>query len=492
MPEHRRRHICGIVAVVGKVGANEERAFKMLLELDTIRGPHSTGVLSVTRNGSTEVTKAVGTPWDLYDSKKFDTMFGHRTHVCLLGHNRFATKGSITPKNAHPFTHGDITGVHNGTLTNQSLLEDYRQFDVDSDNLFYHLNMFGVDDTVSKLDGAFALAWYDKSEHTFNMARNAERPLSYCLSEDGLTCFVASEAWMLSVVLSKHTIKHNEPVHIKPGEYHYFTITDETAQKDMKPIDAYFRNLELHKKKVWQPNPSTTTASTTTARATGTGTGTTGGTVTSIEDARNKRTPETAVALLSDYVGQWVEVACDKTVRGGSGKRKYCYVRSETEDAHGVEVRIHCDYGSALQTKLMSSPHLFRVKITGFNTYGAEGFLNVQQGSVQELTSTSKVLIAEQETDDAPKEGESCNLAVYTGHQFIGYQGKALTYDQFRYAARNGCCCCADPLDMKDNAKIEWVYSDEYVCPGCLNTKDETMATVVEMARREMSKSSVH
>ncbi len=481
--------MCGIVAVVGKIGANEERAFKMLLEIDTIRGPHSTGVLSVTRTGSTEISKSVGTPWDLYDSKRFESMFNSRTHSVLLGHNRYATRGSVTSKNAHPFEHGDIIGVHNGTLTQQSLLEDHRKFDVDSDNLYYHMNIYGVDDTVNKLDGAFALAWYDKADGSFNMTRNTERPLSYTLSEDGLTCFVASEAWMLSVVLSKHTIKHGDIINIKPGEFHYFNVTTETAQKDMKPIQIYWRDLEQYKKKVYQA-PAYTGSTGTNGTGNGKGTTTTtntGGTVTSIEDARNKKNAIGPLGVLSDYTGQYVDVSAVCKVKGGHGRHKYTYIKCETDDDNGVKVRVYCTDNTKLMNMLMNSKNLFRVKISGFNTYGNQGFLCVQQGSITEIHNT-----AERKGEEKEESKESDLLALpnpdvhYSDANYIGHNGRALTYDQFRYAVRNGCCCCADPMEMKDKDKIEWVTPEEYVCVGCLNSKDSAMQAVIEMARTEL------
>src|SRR5690348_5835448 len=106
--------MCGIVLVAGKISKNEEGAFKTLLELDTIRGPHSTGVLSVTHDKIVTVAKSVGTPWDLYDTSSFRSLFS-KSHTLLLGHNRYATVGAITKGNAHPFEHDNVVGVHNGT-----------------------------------------------------------------------------------------------------------------------------------------------------------------------------------------------------------------------------------------------------------------------------------------------------------------------------------------------------------------------------------------
>ncbi len=65
----------------------------------------------------------------------------------LLGHIRFATVGSISPENCHPFTGRDCTGrqwtlIHNGTIYSSSRLIPYlsRQTgDTDSERLFLYL-----------------------------------------------------------------------------------------------------------------------------------------------------------------------------------------------------------------------------------------------------------------------------------------------------------------------------------------------------------------
>lgn len=179
--------------------------------LDTIRGADSTGIFSSSKYvEKNEIVKDTGTPFDgILDSKGGKSVFFNNNKL-LIGHNRAATKGKVTPENAHPFEHDHIVGVHNGTIRKQHLFLDHTKFEVDSDNLYYNLSKEGLEETLKKTDGAYALVYYDKEQQEVNFVRNNERPLYYMYSEDGKCLFWASEPWMLEVALFKANIKHGQ------------------------------------------------------------------------------------------------------------------------------------------------------------------------------------------------------------------------------------------------------------------------------------------
>lgn len=153
--------ICGLVGVIGNIEKAHKDAFRTLLCLDTIRGPHSTGVATINSQGEWDMVKRRGTPWDLFDSREYHTTINKVTYG-LIGHNRYATQGKVNQTNAHPFEFEDVVGCHNGTLRGQHRLPEHTRFEVDSENIYYAIQTEGLDATLAKLDGAYALSYWDK------------------------------------------------------------------------------------------------------------------------------------------------------------------------------------------------------------------------------------------------------------------------------------------------------------------------------------------
>jgi len=191
------------------MGQKHEQAFKDLLVVDVIRGPHATGIASFNRKDGIKVVKKALLPNDLFSMDATKELFRTFNQV-LLGHNRWATQGKINHVNSHPFEMGNLVGAHNGTLINQGLLPDSEDFEVDSENLIHSINKIGIAETYKLLHGAAALVWFDDEEYTLNFLRNKERPMFITYTEDRKTLFWASEAWMLRGVLAKNSIAHTD------------------------------------------------------------------------------------------------------------------------------------------------------------------------------------------------------------------------------------------------------------------------------------------
>jgi len=194
--------MCGHVGIAGKLEFKDEATLKRLLCYDYFRGPDSTGVAVIDKEGKeADILKIASHPFDLFDMTRFKTLVdGHKSSV-FIGHNRAATKGKVNGVNAHPFECGHIIGAHNGTLTTSSfiklkeVLEE--DFDVDSEAIFKAIEKLGINKTVAMLEGAWALVWYDLSEGTLNFLRNKERPMWLAHSEDCNKLFWASEYPMI-------------------------------------------------------------------------------------------------------------------------------------------------------------------------------------------------------------------------------------------------------------------------------------------------------
>lgn len=208
--------MCGIVFAGGNLlTARDVEFFATLLYMDVVRGEHSTGVFAGygfydkspfqvhIRKAAVPADIFLRTPslWNevkelKYPSPSNKTIMLSKTPKFLVGHNRYATMGEINDKNAHPFQHGAITLVHNGTLDNQSLLPDHTKFAVDSENIAHSINLIGIEETIKKLNGKFTLVWHDARDQTLNFIRNKDRPFHFAETHAG-DWFGASEEDML-------------------------------------------------------------------------------------------------------------------------------------------------------------------------------------------------------------------------------------------------------------------------------------------------------
>lgn len=187
--------MCGIVGVAGNLNLAEENLFHNMLMCDTLRGRDSTGMIQVARDLRATWYKSLQEGPEFIENPKVLDLTKGLSSV-LIGHNRAATLGKVTAKNAHPFEHGTIYGVHNGTLDDVRSLPKWTEFEVDSDNLIYTIAIEGIESAYYKMEGAAALVWWNYSNNTLYFIRNEQRPLSYARLRDG-TLVWASDADML-------------------------------------------------------------------------------------------------------------------------------------------------------------------------------------------------------------------------------------------------------------------------------------------------------
>lgn len=211
--------MCGLVGMAGNIGPKSEKAMKILLILDALRGTDSTGVACVTRNNEVRVAKQIGNPYELIDTPSWNRAM-QGWHKVFIGHNRYATQGGVNKKNAHPFDFETLVGAHNGTLHNKGALDDAAHFQVDSENLYHDIEVNDLKTTIAKIRGAWALTWWDKVDSTINFLRNKERPLFYVFNKEEDVIYWASELWMLEVALSRAEITYGD-IHLFETDQHY-------------------------------------------------------------------------------------------------------------------------------------------------------------------------------------------------------------------------------------------------------------------------------
>ncbi|MEX5577864.1 glutamine--fructose-6-phosphate transaminase (isomerizing) [Pseudophaeobacter sp. A-200-2] len=204
--------MCGIVGVLG----NHEAAPLLVEALKRLeyRGYDSAGIATV-NDGKLERRRAVGKLVNLSDLLVHEPLAGKSG----IGHTRWATHGEPSVNNAHPHRAGAVAVVHNGIIENYrelraELAGDGIEFQTETDTetvaLMAERYMRGglsaaeaAQKTLSRLEGAFALAFLFDGEEDLMVAARKGSPLA--IGHGTGEMFVGSDAIALAPLTDKIT-----------------------------------------------------------------------------------------------------------------------------------------------------------------------------------------------------------------------------------------------------------------------------------------------
>lgn len=241
--------MCGLIGVIsgGHLNVKERNAFNDLGFVSSLRGVDSSGVLALTKKKPRspkveyEYYKQAVNPVIFYLQRETQARVHKHNVVCLMGHSRAATQGSVNVHNAHPFDiQGQIIGMHNGTV--HKYRPDRAKEDRETDSLLLYREIAhkGLYQTIANLYGAdaYALTFYDARDGTVNIIRNKERPLIFAETDEG-TLFWASEGRMLDLALSRNGIKITNLVLLEEDMHWKYSLIDNSNSCDKVDLDKY-------------------------------------------------------------------------------------------------------------------------------------------------------------------------------------------------------------------------------------------------------------
>lgn len=434
--------ICGIVT--GTISNTEAEVFKKLLVMSAFRGKDSTGVFAVQGDNKavrSAYIKQATNPMNFleHNDEAFDKELNTSDAKALIGHTRFATKGDVTKKNAHPFDFPNVIGVHNGTLLINPKTK--KTYETDSESLYAYMNEFGLDETlteISQAGDAYVLIWFDKKAGTLNAIRNDKRPLAFAPVSNGNTVYWASEDATLRYILSRENIHFKEIYTIHPGHLLTFNMLE------YNPATAYEVTKIKIKPKIYTPPAGSWSK----PNHKGVQHWQNGVRTGAWEGAGN------GVPGFLQRGGSPVRGSEDSSPL--SGNTSTTTPTNTTPGTHEGEMDIKgweqalADYDAEEQKEFV-----YDKETNKFVPKENEGATTTRK-EVTSVTPTSNVVpISRQGSDVAHEQG---------GFYWIGH--RAFTHAEFERKLAQGCAWCTTHCDA-DDKDIEWMNLENYLCGDC-------------------------
>jgi hypothetical protein len=468
--------MCGLVGVFGDLYVDHLKFFKQALIADYFRGKHSTGMTCVKASGEVFNKKLALDPINFLDLKEVDSNILN-TNTLMMGHNRHATLGGVTAANAHPFEHGNITLMHNGTLTNKHALQtNYKApiFDTDSELVCWLLNEHSPEVIIPELQGAFALTWYDASDMTFNFIRNNERPMAMALDIDVL--MYASEGGMLEWLMQRNSMKMKDFKFFIPdkGEHFKFSYATKMVSHEVKEIGLYVApkrypaynggNYDYHRS----------------------GAGNTGGNraLGNSSDDRFRQYQQDfgGNVMRNDIVFAYVDKVVER------GYQSDTHFDLEMTLVNGQYTTVKTFYTAYALHPNIKEAFVVRGKVNACYMAGADPYfiLDPDFDIINEQTDPyyaeyARLAIVEVEEIDESDE----ITAADTGRNIVmlGTDNALITADEYRKATKKGCFVCKEPIDAEkdiNGCQETLVISKETaICVHCIDVYEQHLVTGV-------------
>jgi glucosamine 6-phosphate synthetase-like amidotransferase/phosphosugar isomerase protein len=461
--------MCGIVTLMSsaktRISIDHKKFLMQGLMIDTLRGDHSTGLAFVDKDGIAETYKKAVPGYDFVHLKTPSRVINNITDFnYIIGHNRYATKGAINSLNAHPFQHGAITGVHNGSLREYHSLAPQQNFATDSEHVIWALNQADdVGDVIKKLKGAFTLVWHDEQDNTIHMIRNEDRPFHLAYMEKEDTILGISEVEMLNLLIARNKIKIEKIVELPVGEEWVF------SQDDLK-------NPAKIEREFWTP-PKFDSSS----QRRGAGSG-------SYTSPSQKVHPPADSRQKSDWERQ---VDAELRILGLKRDEEVEFIIQDYSIYPGTGNGGYMKYGE-LTGYMVDAPYM-EVQVTGLGeeTYNrltgwsakSRVIRAIRSGRKQRIVLTAKDIDNVSEEEDIPfdqiakankvekeKEETDGNVkkSVTGGHNvlYLDSSGRCYTKKQAVELLKHGCGMCSRDLEPSEMTSLSWA-GDSPICPEC-------------------------
>jgi asparagine synthase (glutamine-hydrolysing) len=227
--------MCGISGIFGDIDQKDIKIIEYIISLQNNRGPDSNNYLTFEKS--------------------------------IMGHNRLKII-DLTNNGLQPMESEKYCIVFNGEIYNyQELRSNYLSSlsfkgNSDTEVLLYLFEKFGIENTLSKLNGMFAIGLYDKLEKKLYLMRDrmGEKPLYYYVDNTSKKLYFASN--LKSIFLSLFNLKSKEWHVNYQAVYHFLLLggcwEGESLIKDIYKLEkaSYLEidsNINIKKSVYWYP-----------------------------------------------------------------------------------------------------------------------------------------------------------------------------------------------------------------------------------------------
>lgn len=477
--------MCGLVGVFGDMYANHVKYFKQALVADYFRGKHSTGITCVKMSGAVFNKKLALDPINFLDLKSVDDNIVN-TNTLMMGHNRHATLGGVNAANAHPFEHGNITLMHNGTLSNKYALQTkYKApiFGTDSELVCWLINEHGVEAIIPELIGAFALTWHDASDGSFNFIRNDERPMAMALADDIL--MYASEGNMLQWLILRNNMdtKNFKMFNPKKGVHHKFSYKTKVVSLETQEVELYvtpkyqaveYKPYQYHNTKQEKTGGGGSSARSEATRG----------------DARFQQYSKEHGGTIKR--GDTIFCYVDKVVKQGYQADTHFDLEMSLVNSPYTTVKVF--YVPNKSYKDIEQAFVVRATVTNVYLSGGDPYMIIDRefDIINEVTDKYYTDYEKLVSDDAAqiievvvdKYGNKTDKKDEGNIVMIGGDNDLITTAEFRKATEKGCFVCKQKIDaekdIQDGQETMIVGKSTAICESCIDVYEQHLKTGVQ------------
>lgn len=486
--------MCGLVGFINNEKAhvpNLANCISQLLYIDMFRGDDATGFAGILKGDQSKYMmykRALRAP-DFLETKGWEKAYKKIQDMkYFIGHNRKATVGdSWLDANAHPFHQNNIILAHNGSLKNEyQLMTNWRdKVGTDSELLALMLNTQTPEELLPKVNGAFALTWYDSRDKTMNFVRNDERPFHMATIKGKNLLIWASEHDMLEYVITRNNLEA-ESIDTLVDGWHV-KITDDVREWDETAIEFYTPPVTRgHRAGGNSSYPDT------------------GGRQTTIHVRANSsvRTQNKLLAQHHLSPGQWVKFSYMNftpyrspgyktgTLFGipyGNNHIANCYIQCHNFDP--TEFTMNCAFRGKVKRivpdKHTDTPTIYLEDVEELpavvddstrksflaDVAGIKGYEDIAQPRLP-------IIYHEKEdsfTDLAEEPEEIRNIAGHSvspgrkdkRRKYRGPDGNFFRLKDFRKLVSDGCMYCTGAIVASDSDGLLWTNDDRAICSSC-------------------------